>query len=70
MVLADDTVWIALSAIMQTVIVTGGAIAVAVISNRQKANKRTVDAVHEQLKTSNGKSVGTYVEEIAQSKDA
>lgn len=63
--LADDTAWLATSTVLTALITTGGAVAVAVISKRQTRTEGKLDKVHEQLKTSNGKSVGDYVEAIA-----
>ena len=65
--ITDDTnsIIVALGTIFSSIIAVGGGIAVAIISRKQSVQGRKIDDVHEQLKTSNGKSVGNYVEEIA-----
>jgi hypothetical protein len=54
-----------LTLILTTLLTIGGTIAVAVITSRQNRQGKKIEEVHTSLQTSNGKSVGSYVEEIA-----
>lgn len=63
--MANDTIWLAISTVLTAVITTGGAIAVAMITTRQRKTNDKVQAIHDQLQTSNGKTIANVVEDIA-----
>lgn len=65
MLIADDSTLIALSTILSAIITVGGSIAVTYITVRQGRTDRKVTEIHEQVKTSNGTSIGHLVEQVA-----
>lgn len=69
MLIADDTTWLAFSTVLSAIITVGGSVAVAVITTRQNRTENKVNTIHEQLKTSNGSTVGELVEKVAQKQE-
>ena len=60
-----NTILIAVSTVLSALITVAGAIATAILMSKQNKQTKRIDEVHEQLKTSNGKSIASYVEDIA-----
>lgn len=60
-----QTLLIVIGTVLGACVTTAGSIAVAIIARNQKKQHDAISDVKEQLKTSNGKTVATYVEEIA-----
>jgi hypothetical protein len=53
---------------LAAIVTAGGAIAVAIITTKQTKQGKQIEALHNQVKTSNGHTLGEMVETIA-SKD-